>query len=225
MDEPQSRPAGPVEGDRDARGSARPGLHWRRFTRSESYRGNIVALLDRLLAPLAPVERALDFGSGDGWFARELQRRGLAREVVAVDVQRRADAHVEPHLYDGRRLPFEDRAFPLTYALDVLHHCPDPRASLRDLLRCTGRYFALKDHTYRTPLGRLTLCLFDELGNRRFGVPSLYHYQRSWTWSPWIAAEGFEPLATLHPAPCHDGLLGQATNHLQFLALWRRAGP
>jgi SAM-dependent methyltransferase len=195
-----------------------------KLRRADSYRGNIADLLAGLLAPIAPVDKGLDFGSGDGWFAGEMLRRGLAREVVAVDVQRRAEPHVEPLLYDGRRLPFADRSFPLAYCIDALHHCPDPRASLRDLLRCTGRFFAIKDHTYRGALGWLTLCLFDEVGNRRFGVPSLYHYQRAWSWSDWIAAEGFEPVALLHPAPCHDGLLGRASNHLQFVALWRRAG-
>jgi SAM-dependent methyltransferase len=193
-----------------------------KLRRADSYRANILEMMGRMLAPYAPLPRGLDFGSGDGWFASEMKRRGLAREVVAVDVQRRAASLVEPLLYDGRQLPFADRSFPLTYSIDALHHCPDPRASLRDLLRCTGRYFAIKDHTYRSVLGRLTLCAFDEIGNRRFGVPSLYRYQRAWSWSAWIAGEGFEPVALLHPAPCHDGLLGRASNHLQFVALWRR---
>jgi SAM-dependent methyltransferase len=188
------------------------------------YRRRILTLLHSLLEPYLPLASALDFGSGDGWFARSVHENGIATKIRPVDVQRRLRCVTEPQLYDGRRLPFADRSFELVYSIDVLHHCPDPRASLRDALRCAGRYFLLKDHTYRTLGGRLTLCLLDEIGNRRFGVPSLYKYQHRWEWSGWIEAEGFVLERLVHPAACHTGPLGWATNALQFIALWRRQG-
>ena len=36
---------------------------------------------------------------------------------------------------------------------------------------------------------------------------------------------GFELERMVHPARCHTGLLGRATNRLQFVALWRRGPP
>lgn len=190
--------------------------------RTDSYRRNTLALIERLVRPYAPVRRALDFGSGEGWFAREMVGTGLAGEVVPVDVMRREQQLVEPIIYDGQTLPFSDRAFDLTYAVDVLHHCPDPHAALTEALRCTSEMFVVKDHTYRTLAGRVTLAIFDELGNHRFGVPSLYRYQRRWEWSECLEASGFRLESCFHPAPCHDGALGRMTNHLQFVSLWRR---
>jgi SAM-dependent methyltransferase len=188
-----------------------------------SYRRRVLDLLRGVLGPHAPVARALDFGAGDGWFAHSFAEGRLAREVVAVDVQPRARTFVPTLLYDGRRLPFADRSFDLVSSIDVLHHCPDPRASLREALRCAGRFFLLKDHTYRGPLGRAALCVLDEVGNRRFGIPSPYHYQRGREWFPVIEEQGFRLKRLVHPAPCHTGPLGWTTNGLQFVALWERA--
>ncbi|WP_408889446.1 class I SAM-dependent methyltransferase [Myxococcus faecalis] len=185
------------------------------------YRGNVLALMEQVLSGLPRFERALDFGSGDGWFARHVTERGWAREVVPVDVQRREQVLVEPVLYDGRTLPFGDRAFPFTYSIDVVHHAPDPEAALREVLRCTGEYFLLKDHTYRSKAGYWTLCALDELGNRRFGVPSRYQYQHEWSWMPVMAREGFVLQSFIHPAECEKGPL-RVFNPFQFVGLWKR---
>lgn len=189
------------------------------------YRHNVLEEMRRLLAPLPPATRALDVGSGDGWFAQRVVAGGLAHEVVPVDVQRRDRVFVEPRLYDGRRLPFEDRAFPLVYSVDVLHHAPEPVRLLEEVLRCADRYVLLKDHTYHTAGGYLALCALDELGNRRFGIPSRYRYQRDWEWFPVFARAGFSLQALTHPARCGQGPM-RAFDGLQFVALWeRQAAP
>ncbi|MCP3105084.1 class I SAM-dependent methyltransferase [Myxococcus sp. K15C18031901] len=169
------------------------------------YRDNILELMAGLLSDVPVVDRALDFGAGDGWFAQAVTRRGWAREVVPVDVQRREHGLVDPVLYDGQHLPFPDRSFPLTYSIDVVHHAPDPVATLEEVLRCTGEYFLLKDHTYRGRFGYLTLCVLDELGNRRFGVPSRYRYQHEWSWMPVLERAGFALQKFIHPAECERG--------------------
>jgi SAM-dependent methyltransferase len=190
--------------------------------RPTAYRQHVLTAICQLLAARPRVARALDFGCGDGWFAREMKHAGVASTIVGVDVKIWPGLIRPPVLFDGERLPFSDQAFDLTYAIDVLHHCPEPERALREVLRCTGRYFLIKDHSYRSMLGWCTLTLFDEIGNRRFGVPSVYHYQREWSWNRHLEAGGFALEQLVHPAPCHSGLLGRWTNHLQFIALWRR---
>jgi hypothetical protein len=110
----------------------------------------------------------------------------------------------------------------MAYSVDVLHHCSDPRERLLDLLRCTGRYLLLKDHTHTGVLGRATLAVLDELGNRRFRVRSVFRYQRGWEWFTTIEDAGFRLEALIHPAPCQGRILGQFTNRLQFVGLWQR---
>jgi SAM-dependent methyltransferase len=171
------------------------------------------------------VRVALDFGSGDGWFTREIALAGIAEKVVPVDVKVWPGLVAPPVLFDGRSLPFQNEAFDLVFAVDVIHHCVDPRLALDELLRCSNRYFLIKDHSYQTFIGWCILSLLDELGNRRFRVPSPHHYQKDWSWDAHIASRGFTREALLSPTPCHVGPLGYCTNHLQFIALWRRVEP
>lgn len=165
---------------------------------------------------------ALDFGAGDGWFAMQFVNSGLARRVVAVDVLQRSHALVVPILFDGMRLPFADATFDLTFAIDVLHHCSSPERAIAEALRCTKTWFLCKDHTYNNGIEWATLCVLDELGNRRFGVPSPHRYQARWAWDRHFERHGFVRESLIHPVPCHRSILGRYTNHLQFVSLWRR---
>jgi SAM-dependent methyltransferase len=188
------------------------------------YRRRIWKLLHEQLLPLGPLPRALDFGCGDAWFAAQLLMTRAAREVTPVDVKRRRHVYVEPVLYDGGSLPFDAQSFDLSYTVDALHHCADPIAALDELLRVTKRYLLLKDHTASGPADRCMLAVLDELGNRRFGIPSPHHYQRRRAWDEHIVARGWRQRAYLHPAPVHRGLLGALTNRLQYVALYERPG-
>jgi hypothetical protein len=189
---------------------------------TEAYRRGVFDVLASVLGPRRPAANSLDFGSGDGWFAQQMLAAGLVSKVTAVEVQPRKKCFVQPVLFDGGRLPFPDRCFDLAYSIDVLHHCDDPRASLSDLMRCTSRLLVIKDHTYSSALCLRMLQLLDAQGNRRFGVPTPYHFQRRWEWLPWIEQEGFHLRTLIHPAPCHGGIFGWATNRIQFLAVWER---
>ena len=185
------------------------------------YRQRVWSALSPILETLEDVTTVLDYGSGDGWFTRQICDAGLS-QITALEVQARPDVCFEPQLFDGQTIPFGDGAFDLVYSVDVLHHCPRPRAQLDELLRVCGRYLLLKDHTYSAPLGKLALCAMDELGNRRFGVPSLYRYQRGWEWARQIERAGFGLRQMIHPAPVHIGVMGRATNALQWIGLWEK---
>ena len=186
------------------------------------YRQRILEKICQLIEPLGPLESALDFGSGDGFFASQWKNMGTVRSVTAVDVLERKTSFVVPTLYGGERLPFSDNSFDLAYAIDVLHHCCDPPTALGDLARCSRKYLLVKDHTYQGRVGKLTLGLLDEIGNRRFGIRSPYLYQRGWAWVEQIESSGWRRLSLTHPMRCHTGVLGAATNGLQFIGLWER---
>jgi SAM-dependent methyltransferase len=186
------------------------------------YRQRVLEKIKQLVEPLGPMETALDFGSGDGFFASQWKNGRAVRSVTAVDVVERKTSLVAPNLYDGERLPFSDGSFDLAYAIDVLHHCHDPVMALRDLSRCSRQYLLIKDHTYQGRIGKFALGLLDEIGNRRFGVPSPYLYQRGWAWVELIESSGWRRLSLTHPLHCHSGILGSVTNDLQFIGLWER---
>jgi SAM-dependent methyltransferase len=185
-----------------------------------SYKANVWSEV-RPLMP-ATSNRVLDFGSGDGWYAKRVIDEGFAKELVAVDVKRREHTYVEPLLYEGERLPFPDGHFDLVYAIDVLHHCPDPETMLKEMLRVASRHFVIKDHTYRNTIGKFALAVMDEIGNRRFGIPSPQNYQREWKWDGVFHQSGWKKQSIIYPARCHHGLLGVLTNHLQYVAHYER---
>lgn len=182
----------------------------------------IVELCLDLLTSRAPFPRVLDFGSGDGWFAKRFLELGVGEIITPVDVSRRKVCYVEPTLYTGTLLPFESRLFDLVYSIDVLHHCSDPMESLDELLRCAKGYLLIKDHTYETLADRLLLCCMDEVANRAKGVKCCYAYQQRWLWLDHIVRSGFCVESLLCPAPIHSNPIGCITNRLQFIALCRR---
>jgi SAM-dependent methyltransferase len=178
-----------------------------------------------MLRAIAPVDQVLDVGAGDGWFAMSVQSMGICKAVTAVDIMPRSRPYHLVEIYDGARLPFRDGMFDLAYAVDVVHHAADPSKLLTEMARCTKRYLLLKDHTWHTRIGWLALAAMDEIGNQRFGVPSIYNYQRGWEWDQILQKAGLRRREHVHPLACHTRLLGRLTNSLQFLALWERGQP
>ena len=187
-----------------------------------AYQERVLAHTLRLITPLGHLQSVLDFGCGSGWYARALTERGIANEIKGVEVQRRKETYIEPILYDGVRLPFEDRRFDLVYAMDVIHHCPSPTTSLVEAARCARKYFLLKDHVHFSIGQKLLLTMLDELGNRKFGIPSPGNYQKAWEWLPVLTKAGFKLETLVHPSPCNGPLLDSIAAPTQFLALWSR---
>ena len=164
----------------------------------------------------------LDFGSGDGWYWNRFEQTKAFGTVTGVDVQLRDAVIREPLIYDGSTLPYADRDFELSYAIDVLHHCPDPVASLTEMARCTRGWLVLKDHVARNSIDFAALSVLDEVGNRKFGIPSRYHYQRKWEWLDAMSDLDFELMALDWPVDANGGLLGHYTKRLNFVGVWRR---
>lgn len=188
------------------------------------YRLRIADYLLPAVSELGGLESVLDFGSGDGWFASQFSALDGVKSLVALDVKRRQHVHYEPQIYTpGGPIPFPDASFDLVYSIDVLHHCEDPFYQLDELCRVSSKYLLIKDHTYQTSVGRWTLAVLDELGNRRFGIPSLYQYQQGSSWTEHLAQKGWMMKKRVIPMKCHTGILGLATNGLQYYALYERA--
>jgi ubiquinone/menaquinone biosynthesis C-methylase UbiE len=104
-----------------------------------------------LLAHVGAGERVLDYGCGDGAFAADLVAAGCAVTMadVAEEALRRARARVPEaravHVAEGAALPFDEDAFDVVWAGEVLEHVADVvglLAELRRVLRWGGRLLA-----------------------------------------------------------------------------------
>ncbi len=108
--------------------------------------------------------RLLDIGSGTGHNAVALAREG-ALAVEQVDVANLHTTGPEPTPFDGRTLPFPDRAFDAALLLFVLHYAEDPPQLLQESLRVAPRTLVLQS-TYHGRFGFGLLWLREWLTGR-----------------------------------------------------------
>jgi ubiquinone/menaquinone biosynthesis C-methylase UbiE len=102
----------------------------------------------------------LDIGSGKGFAAVEIARRGIPVKGVDVSEDELTYAYlnaraagvgslIEFHIADAKRLPFEDGEFKLVSMVNVLHHLDDFYGVMPEVSRvlAVGGRFLLADFT------------------------------------------------------------------------------
>ena len=119
------------------------------------------------IAPYLPSRaHILEIGSGPGSVLSLLRADG--RNVTAVDVTDTSyNDTLQPILYDGARLPYDDDSFDVALLLTVLHHTHDPDAILREAMRVAARVLVIED-IYSSPLQRRLTKVTDAIINLEF---------------------------------------------------------
>jgi SAM-dependent methyltransferase len=90
-------------------------------------------LVGRLLAWCPSAGRVLDFGAGNGRFARALRARGHDVHAVEPDPALRARLDADGIPTFGGVPPRDAAPFDAVYSINVLEHIPDDHGLLRDL--------------------------------------------------------------------------------------------
>jgi ubiquinone/menaquinone biosynthesis C-methylase UbiE len=122
-----------------------------------------------------PYERAMELGSGTGFFLLNLMQGGVVKKGSVTDlspgmveVALRNGANlgldVDGRVADAERIPYEDNTFDLVVGHAVLHHIPDVQAAFAEVLRVLkpgGRFVFAGEPTkvgdvYARKLGQLT---------------------------------------------------------------------
>ena len=96
--------------------------------------------------PATPYPRALEIGSGTGFFLLNLLQAGLASRGSVTDISpgmvavalRNAESlglDVDGRVADAETIPYEDASFDVVVGHAVLHHIPDVERALREVLR------------------------------------------------------------------------------------------
>jgi SAM-dependent methyltransferase len=172
-----------------------------------------------LAAQIGQAGSLLDIGCGDGTVARDIAAAVGADRVAGVDVKVRAEVAVEVTAYDGVRLPFPDRSFDAVVISDVLHHCEDPRAVLREALRVARACVAIKDHFCFGPVSERILLWMDMAGNAAPGVTVRGTYFTPGQWVEMVTACGGRVTHLDWPLQIHDYPFRLVTrDELQFAA-------
>lgn len=141
--------------------------------------GKAEVKLDRILPLLQNDRQVLDIGSGTGALALLLLAEG--KQLTSIDVvDKSAFEEVEPQLYNGRDLPFDDGSFEVVQLITVLHHIPDPDRVLEEALR-VGRKLIVMEDIYNNPLQKYLTWFTDSLVNKEFwGHPHTNKTDAEW---------------------------------------------
>lgn len=176
----------------------------------------VAAALGRAIGAASSV---LDVGCGDGTVARAVAAEVGATRVAGVDVKVRPDVAIEVSAYDGLHLPFEDGAFEAVLLADVLHHCVEPLAVLREALRVASRVVAVKDHFRFGPVSNAILYAMDRVGNAAPGVDVTGRYFSPTEWTAIVHDAGGHVARLEWPLQIHDYPWRLVTgDQLQFAA-------
>ncbi len=146
--------------------------------------GRRVRQISRNISDLIPenVVSILDVGAGTGEMAQAISRLRPKVEISGTDIYIRPQTFIPVVKYDGYKLPFDDASFDAVITVDVLHHCNDPIAVLKECARITRKWVVLKDHIANSTYDRKKLMFMDWVGNRAHGVVLHYNYLSSSEW-------------------------------------------
>lgn len=122
--------------------------------------------LARIRKYLKRGERLLDIGTGPGSVCLLLGEDGY--DVTPLDVRDRTlTRQVEPVIYDGKTLPFQEGSFDTALVLTVLHHTEDPRGILLEAKRVSGKIIIIED-IYTNAFQKYLTYIFDSIFNLEF---------------------------------------------------------
>lgn len=165
------------------------------------YGERVVASLGKHLGKVGSL---LDVGCGDGHNTLALAEAAGASRVVGVDVLVRPTAVIEVHPYDGVHLPFRDGEFDGVAIIDVLHHCTEQLAVMRELLRVASKVVVIKDHFAFGPITHKMLYFNDLVGNAKDGIPCPAKYLEPQEWISIVTEAGGRIAALDWPLKTHD---------------------
>jgi SAM-dependent methyltransferase len=120
-------------------------------------------------------ERILDLGCGNCVISDQLLSKGY--QVTPMDIKDLSIVNsVNPLVYDGHLLPFEEKKFDTVLLLTVLHHSQQPIINLEESKR-TGKQIILLEDTYSNRLQKFITQSMDTLVN--FGHSPMTFQNRS----------------------------------------------
>jgi SAM-dependent methyltransferase len=131
---------------------------------------------------LEPDTSLLDLGCGDMVLTEHMHFNSTI-DITPIDTVDSNLSSLSLTLYDGERLPFDDKSFDATLVSFVLHHCTDIPKVLDEIIRVTRKKIIVLEEIYAGMLSRALLLLHD-YGNRllssKMDIPLNFMTNENW---------------------------------------------
>ncbi|MEP6601276.1 MAG: class I SAM-dependent methyltransferase [Nitrospirota bacterium] len=184
--------------------------HFGRTLLTPTYKVVLAKWLSALL-PSTGALSILDVGAGDGRLGGFFQEYRPETTVTGLETFVRVeDSPITLQSFNGQDFPFPDASWDVVLFANVLHHTSNQLELLRESVRVGRHSILIKDHIYRSPIGRLKLILLDLMGNLRFGVATTADYLPSEQWQRLFCQAGIAEALEYESIPLRKGLLRAA---------------
>lgn len=166
----------------------------------------VSVLAQEIGAMLPPGSHMLDVGTGDGQIAKLIADQQDEIQVQGIDITKRQVTHIPITLFDGIKIPMDNKSVDVVTFVDVLHHTKDPQILINEASRVARKIVIIKDHLSENVFDHCTLRLMDWVGNAPHGVLLPYNYAPRKDWDLWFANarlsnQFFQTTIPLYPPP------------------------
>ncbi|MBT8220085.1 MAG: class I SAM-dependent methyltransferase [Bacteroidia bacterium] len=122
--------------------------------------------IDRLNKYYASSDTILDMGSGNCALIKLTEDQ--VKRITPLDISNKsAFKKIQPILYDGSILPFEDKSFDIVQLITVLHHIPNPETAIKEAQRVGKKVIVMED-IYETTIQKYITFIADSINNWEF---------------------------------------------------------
>lgn len=121
-----------------------------------------------MMPHIGPGYSILDVGAGSGIFSKRVAAAFDAK-VTGVDIIDYKDDDIEIHIFDGKKLPFDDGSFDVVFAAFVLHHDKRHASLVKEMRRVSRKTIIVYEDAYFAPWQWLFVCFNDFFSNMVIG--------------------------------------------------------
>jgi ubiquinone/menaquinone biosynthesis C-methylase UbiE len=125
--------------------------------------------------------KILDIGSGNCLIAEKISK---TNNITCIDVADNNKSKLPLTVYDGEKIPCEDKLFDTSLLLYVLHHTTNQGELISEAARVTKKRIIVFEDVYTDSFSLFLLKLFD-LGNylssKKIPMPLNFRKEKEWT--------------------------------------------